>query len=99
LPTDLEAQIIATKYSDVDVEFWEAESEEALMKALKIASKDSTNPQQQRAKEVLNRLYRKATKQSNAWELEGNITELGKSDNNKTKRKPHFEKVEGDENE
>lgn len=96
LPTDLEAKIVATKYSDVDPEFWEAESMEALMGALKIASKDSTNPQQQRAKEVLSRLYRKATKQSNAWELEGNVTELGKSDNNSTKKKPYFRKIEGE---
>lgn len=81
---------------DVNPEFWEFSEHSAMFKALQDASNDSQNPQQAEAKQILGKLIKKSHKSGGTYELQGNITELGKK-NPDPKKMPYFEKIKDEE--
>ena len=77
---------------DLDPEFWEFTSQSAMFKALQDTANDSQNPQQKQAQQILSKLIKKQHKLGGVYELQGNITELGKK-NPDPKKMPRFEKI------
>lgn len=94
---------------DLDPEFWQFETQDAMFKALSNASQDPNNPQQKQAATVLAKLIKKSHKQGGVYELQGELTQLVKKpapancpENLKhlfqdPKKLPRFEKMREDE--
>lgn len=81
---------------DVDIDFWTSRSPEELITAIDEASKNSQHPQQKQARQYISQLIKKSHKKGGVYQLEGNLTELGKK-NPDPKKMPHFERIKEEE--
>lgn len=90
------------KSVDLPVEFWEFDSLEDAMKAIKEQASDPSNPERQKeAQQIVQKLAKRSLKHGGEWEMQGGLAGFEKKGDkivrHDKKQKPTFKEVDKDE--
>ncbi len=90
------------KSPDLPVEFWEFDSLEDAMKAIKEQASDPSNPERQKeAQQIVQKLAKRSLKHGGEWEMQGGLAGFEKKGNKIIRRdkkvKPTFKEIEENE--